>query len=390
MMNVLVLDAKQRSALAVVRSLGARGLTVYAADCCASALAGASKYVKEYLISPDPVSNSETYIDWLSKILVEKKIGFVQPVTEVTCYTILRRRDAIPGHCVLPFGSYEQVMRLADKTKLVRIAESLGLPVPKTLYCANRTEFNGHENLRFPIVVKPALSKVPSKSGFIETSVRVCNSQLELDLVFEKDHWLASHPFMIQEYIDGTGAGMFVLYNQGVEVASFAHIRVREKPPRGGVSVLSESVPINHVQHGIATNLFEAANWHGVAMLEFRISKDGLPYIMEVNPRFWGSLQLAIDCGVDFPWYLYQLSVNGAFPAASRYYVGRRLRWLLGDLDSLYLYVKDNANSIREKALRLMGFLLPFQRSTRQEVFRWSDPRPGFRELYQWVRELLR
>ena len=41
--------------------------------------------------------------------------------------------------------------------------------------------------------------------------------------------------------------------------------------------------------------------------IEFRIdSRDGVPKIMEVNPRFWGSLQLSILSGVDFPYLLYK------------------------------------------------------------------------------------
>ena len=48
--------------------------------------------------------------------------------------------------------------------------------------------------------------------------------------------------------------------------------------------------------------LLDELNWHGVAMVEFKVTEDGTPYLMEINTRFWGSLQLAIDAGVDFPY----------------------------------------------------------------------------------------
>ena len=90
-------------------------------------------------------------------------------------------------------------------------------------------------------------------------------------------------------------------------IAWFAHRRIREKPPSGGVSVLCESVAVDPMLKEYAERLLRAAEYRGVAMVEFRIGTDGRPYLMEVNARFWGSLQLAIDCGVDFPWLYYQM-----------------------------------------------------------------------------------
>ena len=85
----------------------------------------------------------------------------------------------------------------------------------------------------------------------------------------------------------------------------------------------------------IASKLLAAAGWIGVAMIEFRVADDGTPYLMEVNGRFWGSLQLAIDCGLDFPWLLYQITNGLPVAEPQAYAVGRRLRWLMGDLDNL-------------------------------------------------------
>jgi len=43
-------------------------------------------------------------------------------------------------------------------------------------------------------------------------------------------------------------------------------------------------------------------------MVEFRVdARDGTAKLMEVNPRFWGSLQLSILSGADFPYLLYNL-----------------------------------------------------------------------------------
>lgn len=122
-------------------------------------------------------------------------------------------------------------------------------------------------------------------------------------------------------------------------------------------------------------------------MVEFRVSADGTAYLMEVNPRFWGSLQLAIDSGVDFPWWLYLASTGQTVPEVP--WQHRRVRWLLGDLDRLYLVLKSSSDtySIGKKLVEILRFCKPGWR-TRHEVNRWQDLRPFWFELKQYLRAL--
>jgi predicted ATP-grasp superfamily ATP-dependent carboligase len=142
---------------------------------------------------------------------------------------------------------------------------------------------------------------------------------------------------------------------------------------------------------GHARSLLDHIGWHGVAMVEFKVAKDGTPYLMEINTRFWGSLQLAVDSGVDFPWLLYQLACGEQPDPVRSYKKGRRLRWLLGDLDSLYLTLRDREQyTVADKLRAVMQFMTPSPFRTRHEVNRWSDPRPGWRELIDYTRDLFR
>jgi predicted ATP-grasp superfamily ATP-dependent carboligase len=206
--------------------------------------------------------------------------------------------------------------------------------------------------------------------------------------LLEEKRYLREYPFMVQEFIAGHGAGVFALYDHGKQVTFFAHQRLREKPPRGGVSVLSRSVPLQPELQMAATALLDAADWHGVAMVEFRIAPDGKPYLMEVNTRFWGSLQLAIDSGVDFPALLLRICRGESVGRLTPYRIGRRLRWLLGDVDSLYLALRDPGFSFWGKLARLVGFFVPRPFSTRHEVDRLGDLGPACYELRNWLRDL--
>src|SRR5207245_8993362 len=113
---------------------------------------------------------------------------------------------------------------------------------------------------------------------------------------------VAAFPVLLQRWVEGIGEGFFALRWGGRTVAMFAHRRLREKPPVGGVSVYRESIPLDDALVGPGLRLLDALDWQGVAMVECKRDLiSGRHVIMEVNGRFWGSLQLAIDAGVDFP-----------------------------------------------------------------------------------------
>ena len=69
----------------------------------------------------------------------------------------------------------------------------------------------------------------------------------------------------------------------------------------------------------------------------FNRKSDGTPYLIEINGRFWGSLQLSIEAGIDFPFLLYKLALGNKLECELSYKEGVKSRWLLGDLDHFYL-----------------------------------------------------
>jgi predicted ATP-grasp superfamily ATP-dependent carboligase len=165
---------------------------------------------------------------------------------------------------------------------------------------------------------------------------------------------------------------------------------LREKPPSGGVSVLSESIEVDFQQREAATKILDSAKWHGVAMVEYKVASDGRPYLIEINPRFWGSLQLAIDAGIDFPELLYQLAIGGKLDVANSYKIGTKSRWLLGDLDHLYLTFRNGRSHGDRRASKwktVIEFLNVSGESTRFEVNRWNDLSPFVFELRQYLRK---
>ncbi len=388
--RVLILDASQRSALAVIRSLGRLGaIHLLAADSEPEAIAGSSRYCQSYVQCPAVRQHPADFIRWLCDFVGHQQVDLVMPMTEFSSQMILMHNQAHPEQAIpLPFADHNRVLMLADKGQLVQLATRLGIDCPASRRYERAEEVDAERIDDFPVVIKPCLSHLWVEDHWLSTSVQIARDREQLRGFLTQSPWLQEHGFLLQSFIPGRGAGIFALYNHGQPLAFFSHRRLREKPPCGGVSVLSESAPLDPVMLDAAQRLLDSAQWHGVAMVEFRVDEEGRPWLMEVNTRFWGSLQLAVDAGVDFPALLYRIGRGESVPPVEHYRIGRRLRWLLGDLDHLYLVLRDRGYSTGFKLRRLLEWLVPHPFTTRHEVDRWSDPGPALTELRQYLGDL--
>ena len=387
MEKILVLDANQRSALAVTRALGQHGIPVVTGDVTRRTLAGASKYSRASIVYPSPHEAPDDFLAALSSTLLQSGIDVLFPMTDVTTALVLKHRARWPD-VRIPCPTFEIYDMVTDKYRLFQTAQKLGLPMPATRFVeAGGLSPDVIDAIQFPAVLKPARSRIFSQGRWLSTSVKIAGSPQELRQIIHAHTWFQDHPFLIQEYIHGQGQGIFALYDHGRPLAFFAHQRLREKPPEGGVSVLSASVPVSPQMQRIAEALLGPINWHGVAMVEFKVASDGTPYLIEINGRFWGSLQLAIDAGVDFPYMLYRLALGATVTAGHDYKIGVKSRWLMGDLDHLYLKLKANRTkaSVGEKLHALGQFCIPYQRGMRYEVNRLHDLGPFLFELQTYL-----
>lgn len=378
--TVLVLDAMQRSALAATRSLGQRGYKVITADSSQRSLAGSSRHSHAHWVYPDPYSEPSAFVDWATSALNGDTVQVALPMTEVTTDLLVRNSHLWPG-VLLPYAPINRIDQLCNKAKLMMRAQELGIPIPLTIHVDNPEDLPSDPGaLHYPVVLKPTRSRIMLDSHWLNTSVNIVHNAGELRDALRMEAF-SNHPFMIQAYIEGTGQGIFALYEHGTPLAFFSHRRIRERPPSGGVSVLSESVKPDPLLQSMAQKLLDDAQWHGVAMVEFKVADDGTPYLMEINTRFWGSLQLAIDAGIDFPGML--LDVAYGNPVKSPNVRERvKLRWLLGDMDHLYLTWRSPRYSLAHKLRTTATLLWPdFSGRTRHEVNRLGDMRPAWQEL---------
>ena len=258
------------------------------------------------LCTPTPYWTQAGFSIELLRIVQKEKPDVLMPVSEVTTILVTRHMDLLGRHCRIPFPAVEVVQNAADKAFILELARRTGVPVPDTVILTSQSELarktSSINRLGFPLVVKPARSRFLVKNQWKSGGAIYATDPLELNSILDR-MLPQAYPFLVQRRVVGPGVGIFFLANQGNVVSMFSHRRIREKPPSGGVSVLRESYPIDPRIADYSRRLVEALKWYGVGMVEFKKDNASGDYkLMEINGRFWGSLQLAIDAGVDFPF----------------------------------------------------------------------------------------
>lgn len=357
--KVLILDAMWNKTLAAVRSLGRRGFYLTIGEKTRFATALFSRYCGKRAVYPSPISRPNEFLEWLLREITTNGYDMILPTELETQQLILKNREKIEPYVRIPFADYSFISNVQNKAWLLKYAEANGYLCPKTYFVENLDEFN-YEKLEYPLVVKPRES-----SG--SRGIVYVKKPSELSAVFQKVH--NKYPFpLIQEYIPNGGAyGVGALFNFNSEPrAAFVYKRLREYPVNGGPSTLRESVK-NDELRDIAIGLLKSLKWKGIAMVEFRVdARDGKAKLMEINPRFWGSLHLAILSGIDFPYLLYRMAVDGDIEPVWDYKVGVQCRWLIpGDI----LHFISNPDRLRLKP----GF---FTRTHGDDIISANDPMP--------------
>jgi len=137
---------------------------------------------------------------------------------------------------------------------------------------------------------------------------------------------------IVQEYISHKGGHYSIgtLFDRSSkEIATHVYLETKQYPINGGPAVTARSVKIPEWAEKML-NLFEELNWIGPAHMDILYDLDDeTPKLLEVNPRFWMSINVAIQAGVDFPDLLCRLSLGEELDTENHYKDGLKYRWVV-------------------------------------------------------------
>ncbi len=343
----MVTDGNSRVALAVVRALGRAGVRVWVAEQERSdrrvPTAFRSRYARKRLLFP-PLDREEAFIE--SVVKASREVDVILPISTNVLFACARHSGRLSAR--LPAPPLD-VLRVAnDKGEVMVVARRAGVPVP-----AGGIPRSGEElDEMLGRISLPAVVKLRSDEGTCLNPARryaVCRTAEELRRRYREFGEICPYP-VVQEFVQGDGYGVGIIAKDGRVLGLLCYRREREYPVSGGPSTLCVTVRDERLA-GYASALIGELRWTGAAMVEFRKGDDYR--LMELNPRFWGGLPLAIRAGVNFPLLLCRMAMGEDFPPVMGYPQGLRLRFITMDVPAVMSAMGDPSRRRRY----LTGFL---------------------------------
>jgi predicted ATP-grasp superfamily ATP-dependent carboligase len=239
---------------------------------------------------------------------------------------IAENRTKLDPLAHIEIAKLESLRLAGSKKRTYELAKALGVPYPKTIYPRDFDEVKEiSRNIKYPVVIKP-INEGYSRPLYPRTPQELLDRYRGM---CQKNYLSKDNFPMIQEYIVADSTHSFsALYQSGVCKRVFMWNEIRSIPASGGVSTYSESIyDLKVKEYGL--KLLDALEWHGVANIEFKLDKrDNQFKLMEINPKFWASVEVASQSGIDFPYLLCQMANGVQLEYSEEYDRNVKFHWL--------------------------------------------------------------
>ena len=382
--KVLVCPAHTENSLAIIRSLGKRGIPVVAASSKFFAMGKWSKYVVKRIREPvrdDP----QKYVEWLINTAKNEDIEVFLPTADILVWIASNWRDEISDYIKVPLAPKVVIDIALRKDLTYKACEKYGINCPKTYYPTSYEEvMQLADEIEYPVVVKPRTTvgiEIEGK-GFISNSK---------DELLKKFRTLKIKSFLndddlkyplIQDFIPSTLEDLFsviVFFNKESEpIALWSGRKLRQFPAKLGVGTFAESRYDNNAIN-YAVNLMQKIKWQGPAEIEvMKDHRDNEFKIIEINARTHLWAWLVIQSGIDIPYLWYKFSFDDLNNEGLK--VSKRNLAYIYWLTDFFGLPSQLACAVNKKK-----FIKEYVKSIRREkvcaVWNQEDPLPFFADL---------
>ncbi|MDH5449298.1 MAG: ATP-grasp domain-containing protein [Candidatus Bathyarchaeota archaeon] len=196
---------------------------------------------------------------------------------------------------VIPIlGNHPNVIqKVRDKMRFFQELKRLGIPHPETAFAENYTEARDTaKDVDYPVLIKPSQS-------FGGAGIRKAENPREFAQAFREASFYDER-VLIQKYISGTPASASLISSANGAVALTLNEQLL------GVEAVGQEEPFGYCGNIVPLVMSRAVTENCKAIVEriaarfglvgsngvdFVISQEGTPYVIEVNPRFQGTLE---------------------------------------------------------------------------------------------------
>ena len=293
----------------------------------------------------------------------------VLPASEVALIELAEGKDRFPDDVVVGVPGPEIVLRATDKIELAKLVRRVGIPMPPTQQIG-RVDANGRQlEIPFPAVVKPVRTKTPTDQGFEHGRVYRVEDVAALREALAE---LPGERWLLQPFLRGQLVAVAGVAWEGELICAIHQATVRMAPADVGNSAYVVTIPRNAELESQIARLVEAIGWSGLFHAQF-IASDSGQYLIDFNPRVYGSLSLSVAAGQNLPAIWVDLLL-GREPDRPDYRVGVPFRAEEKDVRAI---VREFVKGRRSSAI---AALVP-RRGTVHAVFSLRDPLPVLTSL---------
>ena len=292
-MRVLLASAASRKALAIAKSLKSLlGAQVVAALHTDHPYIY-SRHFDRRLLLPLPRSSKAWALAVLRAALKER-CDAVLPVDFVDVATLAEHRGVFErAGVVLVAPPSESVKLAADKGRLPELLAGVAR-TPKQVVFDVDADLEG---LSPPLVVK-GLGDASNPSYHLTRGSALAEARRR-------------GRCLVQEYVAGVGRGYYAVASGGEPLLEFTHERLVERDPSGGASMAARGPVRDPRLYAIGRAVLAKLRWTGPLMVETRFNSEEGYFVVELNPKFWGSLDLPVSLSYHFPAVLVKASLEG-------------------------------------------------------------------------------
>ncbi len=322
-MDALVTATHVPTAVSGLRALSRAGLRVLAVAPRRTAPGLWSRYAAGRALAPDPIDDPGGFVEAIGALAEQHGPLVVYPGSDEGVSLLVNARGRLPEQAILPYPGPAPLAALRDKRRLAELAAESGLKTPRTLLTGLSEELAAGE-LPDEAVIKAA----QPGQAFHDPVVGESAGELRAALAGVP----AGQELLLQERATGPLMALIVVVaRDGSLVRRFQQVASHVWPEPAGASRRASSVePDEELAEGARSLLAAAGHW-GLAQLQFIVTGDG-PRLIDINTRFYGSMELALASGVDLPVAWHKVTLSQPAGAPGPYTVGMSYRWLEADI----------------------------------------------------------
>lgn len=370
---VVVLGSGHHGALGIVRSLGRLEVPVYVVEPSLPAVSSVSRYCSGAFCWDLDNTSPEESLDFL--FALGRHLGkdtLLMPTTDSGVLFVAENASSLGESYMFSCPDLNVVQSLCSKHAMYHLAQSFGVPTPKSFFPQSRQEaVELSEITGFPLMLKTAeawRSQNPAASSkVIVHSVKQLRE--DYDRMLDKDR----SSLLLQEYISGgeDASWMFNGYFDRNSDCLFGATgrKIRQNRPYAGVTSLGECAP-NHAVLDTTLRLMKALGYRGILDLGYRFdARDGTYKVFDINPRIGCTFRLFVaDNGMDVARAQY-LDLSGQIVDPGSVRSGRR--WIVEDLD-----LASSVRYWRDGRLTISGWIRSFRGLEESAFFARDDLKP--------------